>query len=147
MNAPGHFRIESPAMSTPAPLTPDERSRLQAQLEARRNALRIEVKAQLQGSGDERVVGLRNRLGESDDWGVADGLAELDLAETRHVLAELMAVDAALARMRAGTYGECVDCEQPIAGARLIAHPTAQRCVPCQEKHERKTAGPPLTAV
>ena len=53
---------------------------------------------QLAGSGDDRVVGLRNRIQESgDEWGVADGLAELDLAEVRHVLADrLDAQDAVI---------------------------------------------------
>jgi DnaK suppressor protein len=129
-------------------LTAEQRTRLKSELEARRTALRVEVKAQLAGSGDDRVVGLRNRIRESgDEWGVADGLAELDLAEVRHVLAELTQVDAALARMRDGAYGECADCGEPIAPARLIAHPTAQRCVGCQDAHEKRSSGPPMTAV
>ena len=129
-------------------LTTDERARLQAELEARRTALRVEVKAQLAGSGDDRVVGLRNRIQESgDEWGVADGLAELDLAEVRHVLADLTEVDAALARMRDGSYGDCADCGIAIAPARLMAYPTARRCVDCQGAFERKASGPRLTAV
>ena len=40
-----------------------------------------EIGAQLKGSDDTRVVGLRNRLEENDDWAVADALAELDIAE------------------------------------------------------------------
>jgi RNA polymerase-binding transcription factor DksA len=125
-----------------------ERARLKAELEARRTALRIEVKAQLAGSGDDRVVGLRNRIAESgDEWGVADGLAELDLAEVRHALQELTQVDAALARMRDGTYGECIDCGVDIAPARLAVYPTAVRCVACQEAHEKRASGPPMTAV
>jgi RNA polymerase-binding transcription factor DksA len=129
-------------------LTTDERAYLKAQLEARRAALRVEVKAQLAGSGDDRVVGLRNRIQESgDEWGVADGLAELDLAEVRHVLADLTEVDAALARMRDGSYGDCVDCGVAIAPARLLAYPTARRCVVCQGAFEKKANGPPLTAV
>lgn len=125
-----------------------ERARLKAELEARRTALRIEVKAQLAGSGDDRVVGLRNRIAESgDEWGVADGLAELDLAEVRHALSELTQVDAALARMRDGTYGECIDCGVAIAPARLAVYPTAVRCVACQEAHEKRVSGPPMTAV
>jgi RNA polymerase-binding transcription factor DksA len=129
-------------------LTTDERARLKAELETRRAALRVEVKAQLAGSGDDRVVGLRNRIQESgDEWGVADGLAELDLAEVRHVLADLTHVDAALVRMRDGTYGDCADCGIAIAPARLAAYPTAQRCISCQDAHERKASGPPLTAV
>jgi len=132
---------------TRAALTPADRARVQSQLEARRAALRIEVKAQLAGSDDDRVVGLRNRIKESgDEWGVADGLAELDLAEVRHALAELSEVDAALARLRDGSYGECRDCGEPIAPARLSAYPTAARCVACQQAHEVKVAGPPATA-
>ena len=133
---------------TTTTLTDAERARLKAELEARRAKLRVEMKAQLTGSDDDRVVGLRNRIKESgDEWGVADGLAELDLAEVRHVLAELTEVDAALARMRDGTYGDCVDCDVAIAPARLAVYPTAQRCVSCQGAYEKKVSGPPLTAV
>ena len=131
-----------------AALPPAELARLNREVEQRRADLRIEVKTQLDGSDDDRVVGLRNRIKESgDEWGVADGLAELDIAEVRHALAELDEVDAALARMRSGTYGECRDCGEPIALARLSAYPTAVRCVACQQRHEKKVGGPPLTAV
>ena len=131
-----------------AELSAADRARLKAELEARRTKLRVELKAQLAGSDDDRVVGLRNRIKESgDEWGVADGLAELDLAEVRHTLAELTDVDAALARMREGSYGECADCGIAIAPARLAVYPTAQRCVDCQGAYEKKVSGPPLTAV
>ena len=86
-----------------AELPPAELARLKRELEERRAKLRIEVKTQLDGSDDDRVVGLRNRIKESgDEWGVADGLAELDIAEVRHALTELNEVEAALARMRGG---------------------------------------------
>ncbi len=131
-----------------ATLPPSELERLKRELEDRRAKLRVEVKTQLDGSDDDRVVGLRNRIKESgEEWGVADGLAELDIAEVRHALAELNEVEAALARIRAGTYGECRDCGEPIALARLSAYPTAMRCLACQERHEKKVGGPPLTAV
>lgn len=51
------------------------------------------------------------------------------LAERAH--AHLVAVDAALARLSAGTYGCCERCEQPIAPARLAVRPTATTCVRC----------------
>ncbi len=119
-------------------LTPAQRAMLAQQLEARRASLRQEVHAQLDGSDDDRIVGLRRRLEESDDWGVADGLAELDIAEVRHALAELTNVDAALARMHDGSYGTCADCGEPIAAPRLLAYPTATRCIDCQEAFERR---------
>jgi RNA polymerase-binding transcription factor DksA len=122
------------ARNTP-PIDP---SRIKADLEARRSVLRAEVKAQLQGSGDERVVGLRNRLDETDDWAVADALAELDIAGVRHALTELADVDRALARMRDGGYGVCVDCGEEIAAARLAAYPMAMRCIECQQSFESR---------
>ena len=45
-------------------------------------------------------------------------------------------VEAALARIDAGTYGTCVDCGQPIPDARLEVRPEAARCVADQEKFE-----------
>ena len=133
---------------TARPIPPADLERLKRELEDRRQKLRVEVKTQLDGSDDDRVVGLRNRIKESgDEWGVADGLAELDIAEVRHALAELNEVEAALARIRAGTYGDCRDCGEPIALARLSAYPTAMRCLACQQRHEKKVGGPPLTAV
>ena len=44
-------------------------------------------------------------------------------------------------------FGECRDCGEPIALARLSAYPTATRCLACQQRHEKKIGGPPLTAV
>ena len=46
--------------------------------------------------------------------------------QVRHDLAE---VDAALERVRLGTYGVCEVCHQPVAPARLEARPTARTCV------------------
>lgn len=51
--------------------------------------------------------------------------------------AHLASLDAALARIEAGTYGDCVDCGNAITAARLHAHPEASRCVHCQEKAEQ----------
>jgi DnaK suppressor protein len=121
-------------------LSAADRDRIRSALEARRAALRAEVRAQLTGSGDDRVVGLRNRLDETDDWAVADALAELDLAGVRHTVAELSEIDAALARMDTASYGECVDCGEPIAPARLAAYPTATRCLECQQTYEANPA-------
>lgn len=49
----------------------------------------------------------------------------------------LRQIDAALARLRAGRYGVCASCSDPIPLARLRALPFATQCVPCQERSER----------
>lgn len=46
----------------------------------------------------------------------------------------LQAIEAALARVEAGTYGICRDCGEPIASARLDAIPWTRSCVSCKEK-------------
>jgi RNA polymerase-binding transcription factor DksA len=47
---------------------------------------------------------------------------------------ELAAIDQALARIDAGTYGECARCGNPISPARLRALPAAVHCIRCAEK-------------
>jgi DnaK suppressor protein len=66
---------------------------------------------------------------------------ELEFALDEHESAALSQIDAALARLEAGVYGECMDCGAAIALARLQAAPQALRCVSCQEKFEREGPG------
>jgi DnaK suppressor protein len=56
--------------------------------------------------------------------------SQLD-ALTQQARKHLAAIDAALARLAAGTYGTCDVCKQPIPAERLTARPTAQTCVAC----------------
>ncbi len=44
---------------------------------------------------------------------------------------DIAAVDAAFARMQAGTYGVCLRCSRPIGVDRLRARPTAELCIAC----------------
>jgi DnaK suppressor protein len=67
---------------------------------------------------------------------VADTLSRLEGRE-RHQLDE---VNAALARLEAGTYGVCERCSRPIPLARLRAIPTARYCLECQDLEERRPA-------
>jgi RNA polymerase-binding transcription factor DksA len=61
---------------------------------------------------------------------------DLEFAINEHETAELAAIDEALARLSAGTYGHCIDCDATIPEARLSAAPEAARCIGCQEKTE-----------
>ena len=62
------------------------------------------------------------------------------LREREHGL--LAKIEAALAKIEEGSYGECVTCGEQIAVARLRARPVAERCIECkseQEQMERRT--------
>jgi DnaK suppressor protein len=61
---------------------------------------------------------------------------ELEFAIGERELDELAMIDAALARIEAGSYGECIACGTDIPAKRLQASPEASRCIPCQEKAE-----------
>ena len=50
---------------------------------------------------------------------------------------ELTEIDAALGRLRAGTWGTCKSCGGSIAAARLRARPEAEVCLACAERAER----------
>jgi DnaK suppressor protein len=46
-------------------------------------------------------------------------------------------VDSALARIREGTFGECISCGNEINAKRLDAVPWTRYCIECQEKLEK----------
>lgn len=49
----------------------------------------------------------------------------------------LKAIDAALAKIEAGTFGICETCGKPIAEERLAAIPYARQCIDCKRREER----------
>jgi phage/conjugal plasmid C-4 type zinc finger TraR family protein len=120
------------------PLTAAQRTGLAEALRARQRALRADVAAKLKTQEDPRLVGLRNRMEDTDDWAAADAMAAQDIALVSRDFAELATVEQALARLADGTYGECIDCGNPIPYERLAAYPAATRCVACQENAERR---------
>lgn len=61
-----------------------------------------------------------------------------DLALRDHNRAHLADVDAALARLDAGTYGRCTSCGNPVGVERLEALPWAAYCIDCQRTKGRR---------
>jgi DnaK suppressor protein len=49
----------------------------------------------------------------------------------------LQLVDEALQRMKDGTYGQCVACQEEVQQKRLEAVPWARHCIECQEKQDQ----------
>ena len=65
---------------------------------------------------------------------------ELEFAIGERETHELAMIDATLARIEAGSYGECTGCGTPIPAQRLQASPEASRCIACQERLEQRLA-------
>ena len=58
-------------------------------------------------------------------------------AEVARDVAELRAIGEALARLEAGHYGQCRDCDELIDERRLAAEAFAVRCTACQGRFEQ----------
>ncbi len=67
--------------------------------------------------------------------GDADFAKFLELG--RRQKAELLLVDQAIERLRAGDFGSCDKCGDDIAPARLRAVPYAKYCLNCQERADQ----------
>jgi DnaK suppressor protein len=63
-----------------------------------------------------------------------------DLALRDRARQHLDQVDAALARIDAGTFGTCIRCGRSIAPERLEALPWAAHCIDCQREVDRGRA-------
>lgn len=129
------------------PLSVPLQEDLRARLQARRQELVRALSARLHEDGldthDE--ASLPRRADETDDDGMAETQRAQDVIHLARVTAELTQVDAALARAAHGELGECTDCGEPIAPARLQANPAAARCAECQQYAERVSAHARMT--
>lgn len=50
----------------------------------------------------------------------------------------LSKIDEAMARIEAGSFGTCDDCEEEIEPRRLEARPVSTLCIACKEREEHK---------
>ena len=62
---------------------------------------------------------------------------ELDSTLEENEERVLEAIDGALGRIEAGTYGTCVTCGKPVGEERLEALPWTTQCIDCKRKEER----------
>lgn len=122
-----------------AALGPAELERLRAQLEAERARLTGVLE---QDAADAWALGedtATEGVFSSHPADIATAVqqqAEIEV-EGSHLQRELLLVQSALNRLKAGTYGLCRDCHRPIPVERLTVLPAAERDVACQERHER----------
>lgn len=120
-------------------LTPEQRSLLQAELQARHQQLERQVAAHQAGQSrvDYAAELLRQDSNDAQQHG-ADREVELERADRERQ--ELGLVNLALARVHQPEYGLCTDCGESIAVARLKLEPWALRCVACESAREGSVA-------
>lgn len=123
-----------------AQFTDEELAQLKARLQQRYLELREEVRSELESSGDQRYVDIAGSVPDPGDDSVADMLLDLNAAIVDRQVREMREVEAALKRLAELDFGDCIECGGEIGFDRLMAYPTARRCIRCQELHEKTYA-------
>jgi DnaK suppressor protein len=90
----------------------------------------------LHRNGAESGGNLSNMPIHMADVGTENYDQEFDLGLIENQQVTLDLVYDALARVEAGTFGICVECNQPIAKPRLQAIPYTPYCIECARKME-----------
>jgi DnaK suppressor protein len=122
-------------------LTDTELSSLAERLQERHRIVLAVVREEIEQSDAREYGKLIGALpGDVGDQSVADMLADLNISIADRHITQLRAVEAALSRIRNGTYGTCIDCGAEIGFERLSAYPTAERCIQDQDRVERTYA-------
>lgn len=73
---------------------------------------------------------------DDGDWSVLDLSEDVNFKRLAAHRERLIKIDAALGKLREGTYWICEDCGEPINVERLKVMPFAIYCRDCQEKRE-----------
>ncbi len=109
-------------------------SELQQMLEGRLHAIQEDLRRKIRAFRDMAHAEPTRPLADpSDAHPVQD---DLDFALVEMQTQTLDHITAALARLHAGEYGICDDCEEEISAKRLRAMPFATRCLACQDSTE-----------
>jgi DnaK suppressor protein len=114
------------------PTTSPDRDTIRARLTEERNEILGSVESR-HSEVEEGPSGVSDGSGETEHLTIAE-FKELSQHLDRMASETLAEIEAALARLDDGTYGECVDCGEQINSERLEALPAAARCVNCQAR-------------
>lgn len=122
-------------------LSEKQLQQLQQRLRNRREELREIIHRELANASREDYTELAGMVHDAGDESFAELLRGINLTTRARELDEIRDVEAALERIRNGTYGRCLDCGDAITYERLDAYPTAKRCITCQSRHENRRGG------
>ena len=128
-----------PAIRKRVTPTAKRTAQLRAALEARRRQLTDDMNSRIR---DVRSRSLHDRdMADAQDGPAGDTQDDLDLALIQMKAETLGRIEAALKRLDAGVYGNCVECSGEISSERLRAMPFAVRCTTCEDAREKRAGG------
>lgn len=120
------------------PISTELHEELGKRLRQSRDAVQAAVRARTDsGTGESPLIAPNAHMGQADDAPTAEMLTHNEEHYAEHESDLLHEIDAALGRLDSGGIGICVVCGCDIPEERLLATPTVQTCVPCQEQIEK----------
>ncbi|HEX8611776.1 MAG TPA: TraR/DksA family transcriptional regulator [Telluria sp.] len=119
------------------PLDDEQKKALRQRLDEARAAVAEQAHARSSGGEGPGMASHLAHLGQPDDMSQAIEIGDAELALLGHEQALLRDIDAAIARVEQGVANVCELCGNEIAPQRLLAMPTAQTCIACQDQLER----------
>ena len=81
-------------------------------------------------------IDTNTRQGDLADQATGNNEVHIQLKLKQTDAKILQAIEDALLRIEAGTFGMCRDCGEPIAEQRLNAIPWTRKCIACKEKEK-----------
>ncbi|SEL57232.1 TraR/DksA family transcriptional regulator [Nitrosovibrio tenuis] len=120
-----------------AQLTDEQLAQIKAKLQRRYLELLEEVRGELERSGDQHYADLVGGVADPGDDSVADMLVDVNATLVDRQISEMREIEAALKRLADLDFGDCIECGGEIGFERLMAYPTARRCIRCQALHEK----------
>lgn len=102
--------------------------------------------AQLKAAQQKRYLELqeevRRELGHSSDaQDVFDSATnipdDIDTALVDRQINEMRELEMSIKYLQELEFGDCIDCDSEIGFDRLLAYPSAQRCIQCQTRYEK----------
>jgi RNA polymerase-binding transcription factor DksA len=119
----------------------DDLKMLRTLMQERVAALRLQLAGELSDESAEHYRDISGEVTDSGDEAIGAELAALENAVIGHNVMEVRDIEAALERMKQGSYGFCIQCHSEIDRERLKAYPSCKRCQPCQSAYEHTHAG------
>ena len=109
----------------------DMRVRLETERAALRDNLTDNSAASAPVELDQTRQGRLSRM----DAMQQQAMAQANAANSR---VRLAAIEAAIRRIDDGSYGECMECGEPVSVPRLNARPEARLCIACKSAAENR---------
>ncbi len=109
--------------------TQDQLTQLKAAMQKRYTQLQEEIRSELLHSENGFDVNLADDINNIPD--------DIDTALIDRQINEMRELEVSLKQFMELEFGDCIDCDEEIGFDRLMAYPSAQRCITCQSQYEK----------